>query len=441
MSQNAALEIHSPLTSPMGARGENAEGVYYGLPLGAWLKIGIVALLMIATFRFNLLRLWLKTNPVNGEPNWRHAVCVPLISLYYLYFNREDLLKATVRHSWSGLGILVAGIVFFGYGIWPGQNDFIKDFGMIVTLFGVVVLLCGWDVMKVAWFPIVFLICAIPWPDLVYSKVASPLQHLAASIAVGTLRYTGVDALNSGTKIIVMGKQGPRTLNVAEACAGLRSLMTFISIGGAVAFLSTRPMWQKMIVTASAVPIAIFCNVMRVTGMGYIDQWKPEYTEGFAHQFVGMVMLVPGFLLIMLVGLVLDQLFIEELDEKALAKKKVVRVKQGGVNWSLPKAGLSEEKGAVTPAKAPATAVKPAVAVSAAAPAARAAVKPAAKPPVAAAPAAAKTPAPVPAQAKPAVAAKPAAPAKAPVASKPASAIPPPKAVAPRAPQVRSEGA
>src|SRR5882757_2978581 len=98
MSQIAVLDDSRALT-------EDGEASYYGLPLGAWLKIGIVSVLMVATFRFNLLRLWLKTNPINGEPNWRHAVCVPLISLYYLYVNRDDLLATRVRTAWSGLGI------------------------------------------------------------------------------------------------------------------------------------------------------------------------------------------------------------------------------------------------------------------------------------------------------------------------------------------------
>src|SRR5437016_4305969 len=82
----------------------------------------------------------------------------------------------------------------------------LKDLGMAITLFGVVALLCGWRVMRLAWFPIVFLICAFPWPELVYSYIASPLQRLAASVAVGTLRFTGVTAMNAGTKIIIVGR-------------------------------------------------------------------------------------------------------------------------------------------------------------------------------------------------------------------------------------------
>src|SRR6185503_3262383 len=190
--------------------------------------------------------------------------------LYYLYVNREDLLKARAYVAWSGLPILIFGVLLFGYGIWPGQNDFIKDIGMVVAVFGVVALLCGWQVMKIAWFPIAFLVCAIPWPGLAYSYIASPLQHLAASVAVGVLRFTGVESQNQGTKILMLGPKGWRALNVAEACAGLRSLMTFISVGAAVAFLSVRPLWQKIIITISAIPIAIFCNVMRVAGQGLL---------------------------------------------------------------------------------------------------------------------------------------------------------------------------
>ncbi len=313
-----------------------SEPVYFGLTATAWLKIAIVSGLMIATFWHNLVRLWLKTNPFSGEPNWRHSVLIPLIGLYYLYVNRDDLIATPVRTAWSGLGILLFGLFVFAFAVWPGQNDWLKDLGMAITLFGVVALLCGWRVMRIAWFPIVFLICAFPWPELVYSYIASPLQRLAASVAVGTLRFTGVTAMNAGTKIIIVGRDGPHTLNVAEACAGLRSLMTFISLGGAVAFLwSNRQLWQKILITASAIPIAVFCNVMRVTGQGYIDLWKGhEWSEGFAHQFVGIVMLAPGFLMILLTGWVLDKLFIEEVDENADNRQKKVIKASKPVDWA-----------------------------------------------------------------------------------------------------------
>jgi exosortase len=217
-----------------------------------------------------------------------------------------------------GIGSLLMGLMTFAYGIWPGQNQFLQGCAMILTLFGVVLMLTGWRIMQYAIFPIAYLICAIPWPPLVYSYIASPLQTFAAKVAVVTLRSTGVNAYRTGTKINMGGITEPlRTLNVAEACAGLRSLMTFITVGVAVAFLSSRPLWQKFIITLSAIPIAIFCNVMRVAGQGLLDHYvSRQLSESFAHQFVGLVMLVPAFFMILAVGWILDHVFIEEVESK-----------------------------------------------------------------------------------------------------------------------------
>src|SRR4029079_501737 len=128
----------------------------------------------------------------------------------------------------------------------------------------------------------------------------------------------GVTAAQSGTKIIIGDGIDVRILNVAEACAGMRSLMTFITAGASTAFLAARPLWQKLIIPASAVPIAIFCNVMRVSGQGLLDKYAShEWSEGFAHQFAGMVMLVPAFFLLLLVGKILDLAVIEVADPVA----------------------------------------------------------------------------------------------------------------------------
>jgi len=328
MSQTQALQSVPEAATTDRPRPQTpaAEVIYFGLPRTAWIKIGIFAALFAAVFWSNLRRLWEKTNPFYGEPNWGHATVVPIIGLYYLYVNREALLSAVRKPGWLGLPILIGGLLLFGYGIWPGQNDFVKDFGMVVALFGLVALVTGWAVMRTAWFPIVFLVCGIPWPGLVYSKVASPLQQLAATVAVSVLSMTGVNSYVSGTKIIIYNHDVVRTLNVAEACAGLRSLMTFISVAAAVAFLSARPLWQKLIIVVAAIPIAVFCNVMRVAGQGLLDHYvSQQLSENFAHQFVGLIMLVPAFVMILAVGWVLDQMFVEESDRKAEPVPQVIR--------------------------------------------------------------------------------------------------------------------
>jgi len=195
-------------------------------------------------------------------------------------------------------------------------------------------------------------------------------------------------------------------LNVAEACAGMRSLMTFITVGGAFAFLSARPLWQKGVITLSAIPIAIFCNVMRVAGQGILDYYKGyEWSQGFAHQFAGVVMLIPAFFLILAVAWVLDNVFLEEVDDK---EKLVVRAARNRT--------AAVPAGAAVPAPGPA--------------AAPAAVP---RPPAAAVPRPAAAAAPRPAAAAPRdPAAKPIAGRIGPAQARPAAGLPP---QAPRAPQ------
>ena len=362
----AQRELRAPGSGPLG------------LSPTAWVKIIVVAVLFVALYRFNLVRLWEKTKPFYGQANWQHSIIVPIVGLYYLFVRRDELLATPVVEvlpqipsrsqllsagitilagvglyllgpifaaplvktfsvagdkipailkaigvatvglgvlalflNW-GLAFLIGGLIFGSYGIWPGQNDYVWDLGMVLTLFGTVLTLCGWGIMRIAWFPIVFLICALPWPELVYQMLAWPLQLLASKVAVVSLNIFQVEATVQGTKIVM---PTGRALNVAEACAGLRSLMTFISLGAAVAFLSDRPLWEKFVVTASAVPIAIFCNVLRVSGMGLLDFYvDQEFSEGFAHQFAGLVSYIPAIFLLIGVMWVLDHLFVEEAD-------------------------------------------------------------------------------------------------------------------------------
>ena len=352
------------------------------LSTAAWVQIGVIAVLFFALFYHNLLRLWQKTAPMIGDPNWAHSVVVPLFGFYYLLIRRDELLATPVRPvlgttfsrtrlvggaaavglglvAWlaggpvfggtsvglfdagaiastlgkalAGLGLLVllldwglaallGGFAVSAAGIYL-RNDFIWDLGMILTLFGAVLATCGWRVMRIAWFPIAFLICALPWPGIVYSQVAMPLQHLAAQVAVVVLNLTGVGAEVLGTQIVIpMVGGGTENLNVAEACAGMRSLMTFITLAAAVAFVFQydRPLWQRVLLTVSAVPIAIACNTFRVAGMGILFRYvSPDFANGFAHSFTGLVMLIPAFFLILGVGWVLDSVFIEEADTPA----------------------------------------------------------------------------------------------------------------------------
>lgn len=361
----------------MSASRDELQRGWLGVPVRAWVILGSMAVLFVALYWTSLERLWKHTNPINGTKEWAHAIFVPVVGIYYLYLHLDDLLKCKVKPligldftagrflsaaitavigaglwfvvpklggpfteygNWFeilgqgvigfaivvatldwGLGTLLSGLVIYTAGVSPLSNDLIKDFGMILSVFGAVLTIGGWQIMKIAWFPCVFLLAIPPWPDTIYQKIAIPLQNIASAFGVMVMMICGIDAERNGTTMS-MYRDGTKVgeLNVATACSGIKSLMTFISLGAALAFLSNRPLWQKLFITASTIPIAIFCNAMRVGGQGLLDYYvSHEWSTGFAHMFAGVVFLLPGFMMILGLIWVLDQLFIdvEETDE------------------------------------------------------------------------------------------------------------------------------
>ena len=131
----------------------------------ACLLFVLLAAAMAALFHVNLIRLWHRCNPISGDPEWGHALLVPLISLAYLYLHQPKLRQTPVRPAPMGLLVLVGGILLFTYGIcisstFPGLSAYTQDFGMIITLFGSVLAIFGYAITRIALFPIAYLFCA-----------------------------------------------------------------------------------------------------------------------------------------------------------------------------------------------------------------------------------------------------------------------------------------
>ena len=194
------------------------------------------------------------------------------------------------------------------------HNWWLAQVAMVGLLFGLVLYLAGPGVIRVTWLPILFLLFAMPIPDLVYARVAVPLQNLAAKGAVVALRVAGVDIYSTASNLQLISREGhTHGLTVAEACSGMRMLMAFLALGVAMAYLDDKPVWQRAILVVLAVPIAVFCNVLRVSitcWMFYID--KPELGQDFMHTFTGILMLIPAFLLLWALAWILRNLFVAD---------------------------------------------------------------------------------------------------------------------------------
>lgn len=289
-----------------------------------WIWIGVIGLL------FGLLHqefLYRTSLIALSNANWSHALIVPFISLYYIYYKRDQLQRHPPRVCPWGLPILLLGLFCYAFALYPVRNDMIRGYSMILTLFGLVLFLLGPRMMRVLWFPIAYLALAVKISDAPWNNLAWKLQNLASGGATLALKFIAVlmnfGVNDRGTTIDLTfmhhGQMVTQSLNVAEACSGLRMLMAFIALGVAIAFLSDRRWWQKVIISLSTVPIALGVNIARVTVVGVLYTYNQAMATGEFHIFIGMLMLIPAAGAFFLLGWILDRLFIH--DPKAAASE------------------------------------------------------------------------------------------------------------------------
>jgi exosortase len=192
---------------------------------------------------------------------------------------------------------------------------------MLLTIFGVVVFCSGWKVAKITWLPIFYLFFAMPLPVRMYVSLTMPMRRWASTVSAAILDLIpNLDA--TAVSVVIEGfyKGKPfAPLNVAEACAGMRLMMAFFALSVAMAYLSDRPYWHRIILVLSAFPIALFCNFMRVTITGILFILvDPRLAEGAFHTLLGLLMLPLAFFLYWLIAVGLNKIYeeVEVADEK-----------------------------------------------------------------------------------------------------------------------------
>jgi exosortase len=246
------------------------------------------------------------------DGNWSHGWLVPVFSLYFLVVHRQELLAAPRKGSYAGV-VLLLGALSLLYLSYLRGFGYPQPFSLIPCLMGLVLLVGGWGILKVAWFPIAFLICAIPLPQALYFDITHPLRRIA-SRAAGTLLGLLPDVETEVAGVVIDYSYGLRTsaLNVEDACSGMRLMMAFCTLGIAMAYLGDRPLWQRVIMIACCVPIAVICNAVRVviTGVLHIYGYE-ELSQGTAHGLIGLAMLPLALGMFALCGWVLKNLFVE----------------------------------------------------------------------------------------------------------------------------------
>lgn len=292
-----------------------------------YVKILIIAGLFWYLFHNEIGRIvyrWLT------DSSWSHGFLIPLFSLYFINQHKNEILSIHTTPNYLGLLFLICGIVFYALnGASPSGYAYLQPISMIAVLGAVVLFLCGWRLIKYTWLPIAFLVFAVPLPQRYYVAFTMPMRHLAARVAAVFLNFiSGLEATANGVIIDVIYKgQHLEALNVAEACSGMRLLMAFLALGVAMAYLHYRPIWQRAILLACTMPIAIFCNIVRVTVTGFIYVLiHPKYTQGIYHDILGLAMLPLAFALYGFLAWFMGILFVEE--NEVASEDIVVRRRQ-----------------------------------------------------------------------------------------------------------------
>jgi len=240
-----------------------------------------------------------------NDPNYSHGFFVPLFSLYFLWENRSRLADIQWKGSLLGAPVigLAAAMKAFSHLIF---SPYVAGVSLIVLIAGIVLFCMGRRMMRRVWLPIAFLLLMLPLPGPVYEAIGLPLQRFAAVFAATVLHAVRIPVLREGNIIHFAGK----SLEVAQACSGMRLLVGFVAMGIAVAHLSRKPLWHKAALVVSTFPIAILANAIRVAGTGVLYHCVSEQlAEGFFHAFSGWLLFVLAIGALMLESSALAKVF------------------------------------------------------------------------------------------------------------------------------------
>jgi exosortase len=251
--------------------------------------VSLVALLYGSVLKVLVLQLWF-------DPDYGHGLFVPLFSGYILWRQHDRWMRSEIKPTNLGLLVMIGavGLLFAGS---LAAELFTSRLSLVVLLAGMILFLAGWELLRAVSFPLSFLIFMIPVPVIVYNQITFPLQLVASRLASSALELVHVPVLRDGNVLILSNY----SLEVVEACSGIRSLMALISLAIAYGYLAEPRRWVRYVLVVMTVPSAIVSNAIRIMGAGVLaHRFGPTAAEGFLHEFSGWLIFLGalGFMLV-----------------------------------------------------------------------------------------------------------------------------------------------
>jgi exosortase len=258
----------------------------------SWIAAALVALGFATLYWRVLAKL---VSDWYNDDNYSHGFLIVPLALYFVWERREKLRKIPIAPSTLGLVVVLGSVAVLIAGI-LGSELFLTRISILGTLVGVTLFLWGWGYLRALAFPLAFLLLMIPIPAIIFNQIAFPLQLLASQFGESAMGLANVPVLREGNVLILANT----TLEVAEACSGIRSLVSLLTLAIVLGYFSDPRGWVRTLVTLSSVPVAIVTNGFRVAGTGIAaHQFGAAAAEGFFHEFSGWLVFVSAFMLML----------------------------------------------------------------------------------------------------------------------------------------------
>jgi len=259
-------------------------------------KLIPVVLLLLGSFVILYRDVILKLGyDWSTDDNYSHGFLIVPLAVYLAWERRDRLKDLPVRPSNIWGSLFVAGSLLVLIAGLLGAELFLTRIAMIGTLIGGILFVLGWQHLKVLAFPVAVLLLMIPIPAIIFNQIVFPLQLLASRVGETSLAAVGIPVLREGNIIILANT----TLEVAEACSGIRSLVSLLTLAIVYGYFTDNRAWIRILVALSAIPVAIVANGFRVAGTGIAAHYYGSAAaEGFFHTFSGWLVFVVAFMML-----------------------------------------------------------------------------------------------------------------------------------------------
>lgn len=300
------------------------------LPSTPWVRPAIasaVLLVILGALFYDFLQrqFWWA---IKHQADWGHTLVIPFIAGYFVHLNRDKLLARPFKTTWLGLVPVALGVAWYlqcTIGLRTLQHHNLQGLGVWITIVGVVILFCGWRAMRWLWFPLVYLLVfGQTISERLMNLVTFRMQDITAK-GSHLLMSAFMDVERAGNTITLYHAGKAIPLNIAQACSGMRMLMAFLALGVAMAYTGLKHPWQRVLLVLLAVPTSIFVNILRVITLSLLTIIDSDLAEGDFHSFIGLVWLVPAFLIYLGLMWVIRNLVVDEpkVAETARVKRSI----------------------------------------------------------------------------------------------------------------------